>query len=356
VTRAKQRLFVTGAYWYGLPEPRSTAAEPSALFDIVDSHHGTIDGGHSDPAPRPAILRSPDRAPEPDPLFAAGWQAGLRMAMDDAGSIDRLASELGIEDPYRAAASTWDDRLFDLAELAPLQDEAGPASVSVTGLVTYAQCPLRYYWSDVDPLPRRRNLAAIVGTDVHRRIELHQRGQIPFQEVDPDLYDVIDSSESGVEAGGGFGAYEGSRFAERPATLIEAPFNLALPNGYRVRGRIDAIYADEAHWEIVDFKTGRPTDDPARIVQLQAYAVAASDLDLADSRPASIQVTFAYLGGGLEEVSVDADETWVETARARLLDITDAIEAERFQPNPGRWCSHCDFLRFCEAGQMEVGG
>ncbi|HEY6634316.1 MAG TPA: ATP-dependent DNA helicase, partial [Acidimicrobiia bacterium] len=359
VTRAKRRLFVSGAYWYGLPEPRKTAAEPSELFELIEAHPSSTSAGHHEAGPRPAILRSPDRGADPDPIFESGWQSGLSMAIGDPVSIEELAGEHGVSEEYSRLVSDWQQRLFALDDMVPLESETPSAAVSVTGLVTYAQCPQRYYWSDVDPLPRRPNPAAVTGSEIHRRIELHQRGHIPFDDLEPELYDVVAPEQGGAVGGdgraAGFEVYRQSRFADRDATLVEAPFTLALANGYRIRGRIDAIYSDGDRWEIVDFKSGRPQEDPARIVQLQAYAVAASDVGLGPPPPTSIDVTFAYLGGGrIEEFSAHADQTWVDMARERLTDLTDSIEAGQFAAAPGAWCNHCDFLRFCPAGQAEV--
>ena len=151
-------------------------------------------------------------------------------------------------------------------------------------------------------------------------------------------------------------AYIESRFAAPTADLIEVPFALELENGYRIKGRIDAVYCDGTDWEVVDFKSGRLRDDPSRVVQLQAYAVAVSDADLGREKPDRIDVTFAYLGGGLEEVSYHADQMWVAKARSALNDLTDAIAEERFDESPSWWCGNCDFLRFCEPGQAEVSG
>jgi predicted RecB family nuclease len=218
-------------------------------------------------------------------------------------------------------------------------------------LVTYAQCPKRYYWSDVDPLPRRRNDAATRGNEIHRRIELHQRGQIPFDELTPDLYDAVGEAGHGP---GAFQAYEGSRFASARADLVEAPFTVELDNGYRVRGRIDAVYTDGGHWEVVDFKSGRRSEDPSRIVQLQAYAVAATALDLGIGHPESIDVSFAYLGDGLDVVTTTADPAWIGSAKDRLIALTNDIAAGEFTESPGEWCRSCDFLQFCEPGQRGV--
>ena len=352
-TRAKKRLFVSGAHWYGQVEARSTIAKPSELFELVDSHQVSVNEGTAEPGPRPDVLRAPETGRAPDPLFADGWQSGLRMAIDEPELIDRMAAEHGVDDEYRRITDQWGQRLFDLAQVEEIATEPETPTVSVTGLVTYAQCPKRYFWTDVDPLPRRRNLAATRGTEIHRRIELHQRGQMPFEELEPGLYDAVDEADEATGLGG-FEAYETSRFAADKARLIEAPFLLSLSNGFRVRGRVDAIYADDRHWEVVDFKSGRPKDDPSRVVQLEAYAVAVYEVDFGGDRPETLDVTFAYLGGGLHEETTRADPAWVEAAGRHLLDITDSIAAGEFEPTPGPWCHNCDFLRFCRPGQVEV--
>lgn len=351
-TRAKRRLFVSGAYWYGLPDPRVTPARPSPLFEIVESHPHSLDGGHAEVGPRPEILRALEVTTDPDPLFAGGWQAALRMAIEEPEKLDELAAEHHVSDEYHRIAAEWDERLFVLDDLTPADNGDKQPTVSVTGLVTYAQCPKRYYWSEVDPLPRRRNLAATKGNEIHRRIELHQRGHVPFDELEPGLYDAVD--EPGEGETGGYQAYESSRFASQSAAFIEAPFGVQLENGFTIRGRIDAIYVEGGRWEVVDFKSGRRRDDPSRMVQLEAYAVAVSDVGFAETKPETIEVTFAYLGGGLDEMTTPADDTWVESARAHLTELTESIRDGRFDEAPGEWCHSCDFLQFCEPGQSEV--
>ncbi|MEA1903272.1 MAG: ATP-dependent DNA helicase [Actinomycetota bacterium] len=353
VTRAKQRLFVTGAYWYGLPEPSKRPKKPSELFEMVRDHEATRDGGTAELTPRPDLLRSPDLPASPDPLFATGWEDGLRSALAQQGSMRTIAEKLDVTEEYQRTVDETIQRLFNLAEPSTDDAESKALAVSVTGLVTYAQCPKRFFWTSVDPLPRRPNPAANHGTEVHRRIELHQRGQIPLDEFSPDLYDTDDSDS--VVGPGAYTTYLESRFADGRAALVEVPFSIEVGAGHKVRGRIDAVYVEDGLWEVVDFKSGRPKDDPSRVVQLQAYAVAATDVDFGYSTPESMRVTFAYLGNGLDEVSYDADETWVEGARGSLESLTDRIVAEDFAEHPGQWCHSCDFLRFCGPGQAEVG-
>ena len=161
------------------------------------------------------------------------------------------------------------------------------------------------------------------------------------------MYDAPD----GTSGPGAFDSFLGSRFAEQDATLVEAPFEIQVENGYLVKGRIDAVYIDDGNWEIVDFKSGKPSEDQSRLVQLQAYAVAATDADLGFPKPTTLDVTFAYLGDGLTEQKHHADPTWIDEARAEVGRLTSDIEAESYPATPGKWCGSCDFLRFCEPGK-----
>ncbi len=219
----------------------------------------------------------------------------------------------------------------------------------MTGLVTYAGCPKRFYWSEVDRLPRRHSPAARRGVEVHRRIELHNRGAVPLEEAGEDLYDLDPVGDRG-SGGDPFGAFRRSRFAETSPLLVETPFDLAIGQG-RVRGRIDAVYPlPPDAWEVVDFKSGVPFESPAARVQLEAYAVAITEVGLSDV-PDRLRVTFAYLGDGLTEISEDVDAQWLDEARGHLEELMEAISAERFQPTPSPACQRCDFLRFCPAGR-----
>lgn len=346
-TRAKAHLMVSGAYWYGHPETNQNPKKPSRLFELVDNHPHSIDTGKAEEPPRPELLRFDDLGPDPDPIFPNGWMHALREAKTDPSHIRSLASALEIEETFLSEEKQWSDRLFELPDELVTDRGADETVVSVTGLVTYAGCPKQFYWSEIDRLPRRRNPAAVAGTEVHRRIELHQKGNIPFEEVSREIYDVPDDSHGP----GAFSTFESSRFASTPAARVEAPFTLALTDDVRIRGRIDAIYEDEGRWEVVDFKSGRPGSDPARFVQLEAYAVAGHEVDFGLPAPTAMTVTFAYLGEGLHEETSKADEAWLARARRHLEELGSGISNERYEATPSERCRSCDFIRFCTPGQ-----
>jgi DNA helicase-2/ATP-dependent DNA helicase PcrA len=358
VTRAKEAITVTGAHWYGNPEPTKKPAVPSDLYALVAGHQVTsVLTRPGDPPDRPDTIgyRS-ERLPAPDPVFTS-WQHGLRATIDDPDFALRLATDLGVAASYHAAVTEFEQLVLRLPDHLPATG-APPTVTSVTGLVTYASCPLRYYWSDVDRLPRRYSPAARRGVEVHRRIELHHRGVIPPEDIQPTLYDAVVSEfteeHEDLPESGPFEAFAGSRFAAVRPYVVEAPFEITVGRSTTVRGRIDALYRSGDDWEIVDFKSGRPSSDPSVTVQLQAYALAVSRGGFSVVPPSSLRVTFAYLGEGLVERTRTADPSWLETAQERLDALATGIEEGQFDATPSPACHRCDFLHVCDAGRRAV--
>lgn len=359
VTRAREELYVTGAHWYGSPEPTVHPQAKSELWHLVHGLPGTgwVGPDDTEPPPRPSTFgyRS-EVGSAPDPLFAGGWPDGLRRALDDPSWARTQASGLGAAGAYDVAVAEFQQMLFDLPE-PPAAAPRDRVETSTTGLVTYAQCPLRYYWAEVDRLPRRAGPAARRGIEIHRRIELHHRGVMPLEEPDPDLYDRLPDEDAMADGGpDGFAVFSASRFAAGSPVLVEAPFELRVGEHLWVRGRIDAVYDHGDRWEVVDFKSGRPRTNPATLVQLQTYAKAVTEVPFGLDRPDRLEVTFAYLGGGeLVEDTHAADEPWLDQASRRLEGLAEGIVGERWDPSPSDACRRCDFLRFCEAGRAHAG-
>ena len=358
VTRAEQHLYLSGAHWYGSPEPLRRPSRPGDLIEAARSlEHVTIGRWIPEPPPRPDSLRFPIPEAGPDPVLGTTWERALHETRSDAGWAARRAGRLGVEDLYDQAVEEFQEVLLSLTDPAGYDPEPEPTVISVTGLVTYADCPKRYYWSEVDRLPRRPGPAARRGLELHRRIELHNRGLVPFEDLEPQLYDRTpdeDTTSSGGERTG-WGAFLESPYADRIPLHVEAPFELRISESARIRGRIDAVYGDGAdRWEIVDFKSGRRSQRPSSQVQLQAYALAARQSGLGAAPPESLKVSFVYLGDGLDVVSQEADGAWMERAEQRVTELVDGIRSERFQTVPSPACRSCDFLSFCKAGQAHL--
>jgi len=358
VTRAEQHLYLSGAHWYGSPEPLKRPSQPGDLVETARRlEHVTIGEWIPEPPPRPDSLRFPIPEAGPDPVLGTTWERALYEIGSDPDWAAHRACRLGVEDLYDQAVEEFQEVLLSLTDPAGGDPEPEPTVISVTGLVTYADCPKRYYWSEVDRLPRRPGPAARRGLELHRRIELHNRGMVPFDDLEPQLYDhtLDEDAEPAEGKRTGWSAFLESPYADRIPVHVEAPFELRMSESVRIRGRIDAVYGDgEDRWEIVDFKSGRRSRRPSSQVQLQAYALAARQSGLGAAPPESLKVSFVYLGDGLDVVSQEADGAWLERAEQRVTDLVEGIRSEQFQTTPSDACRSCDFLTFCEAGQAHL--
>jgi hypothetical protein len=191
--------------------------------------------------------------------------------------------------------------------------------------------------------------------ELHRRIELHNRGNIPLEDAADIAYDSVGEDTSGPGGPGAFETFKASRFGSDLPLYVEVPFDLRVGDGAWVRGRIDAIYPDgDDGWEVVDFKSGRRSRDPASRVQLEAYALAVASEGFSVGGPQRLAVTFAYFGDGLEEVREEVGDTWLAGARTHLEDILEQIGRGRWDATPSPACHRCDFQRFCEPGKAWV--
>jgi ATP-dependent DNA helicase UvrD/PcrA len=346
VTRARHRLVVTGSFWSDGKAPRA----PSPLWDMASglaAHSHVVE----EPGERPGVTPV-SSGPGPDPLFGeGGWPDALRSAISDERWLERYPEHA---DQARRTADQLRLTLEALPEPEPTASLDRPTT-SVTSLVTLARCPRRFQWSSIERLPVRPSPALRRGVDFHRRVELHNMGKVPLTDLDEEPYDVPLDDRVQAPRRDPFEVFLESRFGDQRPRLVETPIELRLGE-VRVRGRIDAVYEPEpGSWEIVDYKSGRRSDDDALDVQLQAYAVAAIDGAVSADVPERLTVTFAYFGGDeYDERSYDADQGWIAAARDRVESLAAQVVEAEFPATPSEACRGCDFLPFCDAGQAYV--
>ncbi|HJS25980.1 MAG TPA: ATP-dependent DNA helicase [Actinomycetota bacterium] len=370
LTRARRRLFVSSANWYG----ETHRAKGAGSFFLELKRWGeeagarvTFEGGDGDAdddraqtnplagyrqrfvRPWPGPARPDDR----DELFAEGW----RRAAADAAAAGRVSErhlDSLTDKEQKAFADASAGRRTLATHLVAQEsemDEAppGPSSVSVGGLIGYARCPKLYYWSAVRPLPTFAGPSARIGTEIHRWIEMKSRGQATLLEVE-DEPDVTAEELAGTP--GRLedlrGAYLRSRFGDMVPLFAERPFLLPL-EGVTIKGRIDAIYgAPDGPWEVVDYKTGRlpAEDDLLARMQLDLYALAC--IEVWHKAPEDLRLTYLYLSSGEERSHTIED---VDAVRGRIGAWLRGIGTGEFEPTPGDQCRWCDFRPFCAPGQ-----
>ena len=364
LTRARQRLFVSAANWYG---ETIRAKGPGAFFqELADWGKETglapvergpeIEDVNPLAGHREAFVREwpgPARPGESDELFPDGWRRAAAEAAA-AGSVQASFTDALTAEERRTYEAASHERRTIAAHLVELETGVGdgpalPATVSVGGAIEYARCPKHFYWTTVRPLPRFSGPAARIGTEIHRWIELQSQAQGTLLETDdvPDLTSEELAGEPGkIERLRT--AFLDSRFSGRVPRYAERPFLLPV-EGFYVSGRIDAIYGtDDGPWEDVDYKTGRkpPEDDPLARAQLDLYALAC--VDVWHKRPEELTLTYLYLASA-DEVSYPVDDP--DEIRARVGAWLKGVAAGEFEPTPGAQCRWCDFNPFCDAGK-----
>jgi DNA helicase-2/ATP-dependent DNA helicase PcrA len=360
LTRAKRRLFVSGAWWYGETQK---AKKPSVFLQELaewgtETGRARVDLGPEPEEDNPLMgyrerlvqdWPGPARAADADALFPDGPR---RAALVAAGSGGASAAAGPGAEGFEAAAEANREIALRLvqreaAEAAGVVDL--PAQVGVSGLVDYARCPKLFYWSAVRPLPRFSGPFARIGTEIHKWIETRSSGQTSLVELDdrPDLTSEELAGEPG-RIDRLRQAFLDSRFAEVVPLHAERPFVLRVEE-FVVGGRIDAIYAaQDGGWEIVDYKTGsRPADETIANLQIDVYALAAAEVWHKKSE--DLKLTYLYLASG-EAVTRDCGD--LGEVRERVLGLLRSIAAAKFDPTPGPQCRWCDFRTFCDAGKQ----
>ncbi|MGI8426969.1 MAG: UvrD-helicase domain-containing protein [Actinomycetota bacterium] len=330
LTRAKQRLYVTAAWWY---ERQTKPRGPSSFLNEVNALEAVVKLGEAAmPAESPLMAALAERAvwppTPPNTLiafqeFPESYPVALDRLLSGELSADDLLARLDPAERTEAEARLAGHR----ATLAGLDAGAGRPggeggaakpgrpirSLSATQAIGLAseKFSLRKL---LRPLPESPSVAGRLGTEVHRWIEEHARGltglvdeqgmDLPAASVDPDRLALLKQNYLDL--------YGHRTFARFPTgePMAEVPFVLKI-GGFQLRGRIDAVYENDLRGlEIVDFKTGANFESP-EIDQLAVYAGAIAKLGIGLDRP--MKLTYCFL---------QSRET-----PSRSIDGPDAIQA-----------------------------
>jgi DNA helicase-2/ATP-dependent DNA helicase PcrA len=385
ITRAKQLLVLTSAWWYQGSE--KTPKGPGPFWNEAAEHPAVEVVVRADqPAASPLTERlrarvnwpQPARRPEEedDPVFPEGLAAAVELERAAPGSLEARVPP-GQADAFRAAVGAG-RHLLDVARVDPAAARLEPPRIlSVTQVLTYARCPRDFYWSAVRPLPSPPKPAARLGTVIHRLLERRAR----------NLPDLLDADALGDAVGGHADPelveragrnFARTRYADLPPPDAEVGVTLRA-GPWVIRGRIDAIFRPDgtdppatAHpqrslppgsgtpggsdlpgggqtpaeeppvaVELVDWKTGRQFDQgTGELDQLAIYALALRALgQLPGDR---CLVSYCYLGG---------DEPVTET---RLLGPADLDRQQALLESTLATLADGDYRRACRRPDCEA--
>lgn len=247
-----------------------------------------------------------------------------------------------------------------------------PSAISPSGISTYRQCPLKFYFAKIAKLPDPSGEAALVGTFVHAVLaellgrESEDRNVEATRAIAaakwPQLKEEI--AELGLDESG-VAAFKRSSWAkivgyfdlEDPsgvvAVAIEQPYRCEIggESGGAVYGILDRLDRRADGVVVVDYKTGKvpkPRYRQSSIDQLRIYAALVS----IESGVTPISCSLYYVGAGEILTEAVTEETLVHVADlvAETWSAVRADIAERaFVAKPGPLCPWCSFASICPA-------
>ncbi|PZS40544.1 MAG: ATP-dependent DNA helicase, partial [Pseudonocardiales bacterium] len=281
LTRAEQTLLVSGHHW---DDAGSTPRSPSDfLLEIRDIEHCVIDQWAAPPAegePNPLDTEPRCESTPADPLGSRrdAVAEGAQLVRDAlaAASFDR-------QSPLCSAAG-WqreiDVLLAERAARRAAQRVVLPAHLSVSQLVELAEDPVALAARLRRPLPFAPKPMARRGTAFHAWLE-RRFGCTRLIDHDELPGAADEGAAPNTELTVLQEAFLASDWAARSPHDVEVPFETVF-DGVGVRGRMDAVFADDdGGWTVVDWKTGMVPDEAtlrAVSVQLAAYRLAWSAL------------------------------------------------------------------------------
>jgi len=354
VTRAKQLLVLTSAWWYQGSE--KTPKGPGPFWKEAADHPAVevlTRAERPETSPLTERLRArvswpPDgrrSEDKDDPVFPEGLAQAVELERAAPGTLEARVPP-GQADAFRSAAEAGQHLLF-AARVDPAAARVEPPRIlSVSQVLTYARCPRDFYWSVVRPLPLPPKPAARLGIVVHRLLERRARS----------LPGLLDTDDLAGDAPGGLAAPElvevatrnfaATRYAGLPPPDAEVGVVLRI-GPWVIRGRIDAIFRHGPEVELVDWKTGRQVEAAAGgLDQLTIYALALRALGgLPGNR---CTVSYCYLGGEQPEI----DTTALGPADLdRQQELVEATLAALEQGDYQRVCRRPD----CETCRRNLG-
>lgn len=309
LTRAEHREHVSSYCWGSRSTPFGPSAYQRTVRELLAERGLEVASWREKPAKGEPNPYADVDTSVPWPHAGRGAETALRLEAAARVQAVREASHRSAAPPpgaepdviEAARIAEWDDEIERLltearSVRAGSREVTLPSSLSATSLGRLREDPEAFARDLARPMPRPPAPEARFGTRFHAWVEARFGQQLLL-----DTDDLPGRADGDIEDDADLAAlaasFERSEFAERAPHAVEPSFALVLA-GQVVRGRIDAVYAEEVDGRpgflLVDWKTSRaPNADP---LQLAVYRLAWAELH--GMEPAQVRAAFFYVRTG----------------------------------------------------------
>ncbi|MCT1690589.1 ATP-dependent helicase [Brevibacterium sp. p3-SID960] len=313
VTRAKQQLWLGGSLFTTRQKENEFSPFLHEAAEVLDLDPDEVLNPGDDDTERPegeAIsVEWPKRTDPAEAARRAELTGVFASALRAKPELQQLAdAQPDMHDGAAAEIAALAQMALALqAERAQQAEESPlPSRLSATGLVQLAEDPRRYRRELRRPMPQGPSHAAGLGTAFHAWVE-NFYGQAALSDLDDDPNTVTLPAYLHEQLDELCRRFERSRFAALEPAAVEQSFELTLTgaDGHTVTvpGKIDAIFAIDGGYYVVDWKTGRSPrseDELAdRAIQLAIYRMAVQKMP-AFAAAERIECGFYFLGDDQE--------------------------------------------------------
>jgi DNA helicase-2/ATP-dependent DNA helicase PcrA len=244
--------------------------------------------------------------------------------------------------------------------------------LSYSQLAAFATCPLQYKYRYVLQVPTPPSAALVFGDVIHQTMRnFYQRVMANQEPSKTDLLKILAENWTSI----GYiskaqeerykkegqkiltGYFEKSFVPSFKPVALEQKFILKIDANLKAGGKIDRIDQVGETLEIIDYKTGKSVTqkEADKDLQLGLYALAAASGGLnflgvreETLRPEKIKVSFYFFD---QQKKVTAKRTIEELIQVKeeIKNCAATVNQSTFSPTPGKHCDFCEFRLICEA-------
>lgn len=282
----------------------------------------------------------------------------------EAMGAEAIAAHMNIATEKKDQLSIFDFKKHPEDPPIPLPHEL--KTLSYSQMNTYELCPLKYKYQYLLKIPTPPVAQTSLGSTVHIVLQkfyqeyMHDRtiGISRLQELLETSWIPVgyasraQAEQTKKEARNLLDNYFHSFHSpDIDIVDLEKSFRIKIDSTVFLTGKIDRVDKKaDGSLEIIDYKTGRRPDDKKlkKDMQLAIYAMAAHDPGLYGKPIKKIHLSLYYLQAR-EKITLQKSEEDVIKVGAYVREIAKEIREGVFHPKIGMWCDSCPFKMLCEA-------